>query len=140
MNDLRLFSFLESSVPKGGLIGVVFPKSVLGKILPVIAERKKCSVVYLGDAQGFSPFSKFSVSGKSLYDADVIFAEPSFFTHQGGFFLPSEAEKISSLPLVGVGAGNFISNNPSDLDFVHLEKTITDLGVFTPDTFAEELE
>ena len=112
---------LEKILPKGGTVGVLYPKTILKKLLPGAAKNKRCKIVYTGEA-------------------DIWLTEPDGLAEGGGWFRPEELSAVQNIEAVGIGSiYQWVKIPPETHDRAPLQKVITEIGVYTPENLEQEL-
>lgn len=120
---------LESVIPRGGVVEVVSPKSVLCSVLPQIAKLKGARV-FLKGASGESRAAFKDVLVDDPGFSDLTLAEPDAFVPGGALVNPSESSFLAKKSVVGVGSVlQQTSRNPSSHDFIELKKRVTENGI-----------
>lgn len=124
--------YLQQVIPKGGVVEA-FPGPLLSAILPSVALQKNCKVKCLALAH---ELARLNLLANSAPDLTIV--EPVFFVEGGALVQPGFVSSFQNL--VGVGSvSQWTDENPASLDFVPLSKTVTEIGVFSPDEFLNEL-
>jgi hypothetical protein len=136
--EYALSYHLDKTIPRGSVIYALFPKKILGKLLPKIVKEKKCTLITLYGNQ--APLKQLSADshGKELPEPDIILSEPDGFTFGGALFKPEETELVSELPLLCIGSGKqWTPITPSTHDLVPVKKIISEHGIHTPEQMEE---
>lgn len=120
---------LEGVIPKGGVVEVVNPKSVLCSLLPRIARERGARVVLRGASfEARAAFKDVSVADPGF--SDLTLAEPDAFVPGGALVSPSESQFFEKKSVVGVGSVlQQTSRNPASHDFIELKKRVTENGI-----------
>ena len=115
---------LEKMLPKGGVVWVLFPKTILRQLLPAIAAKKKCKVISIhGTKEAAMGLLKARVLGNGVPIPDLLLTEPDGFTPGGAFFQPNEAKMLEGLELVGIGSAfQRTSRLPATHDICRFQK------------------
>lgn len=123
----NLHYYLSRIVPRGGTVCALYPKRILTSLLADIAKEKNCRIITHA-APGAPP------------QADLYLAEPDAFTPGGALASPKEAPALAQCVPIGVGSAlQWTRTTPATHDFVALEKTVTELGVYTPEDLEQHL-
>ena len=123
---------LAFALPKGALLGVVAPSEGFCRVLDKVCSMKKANVMILRGSPEANAILAQHLVNSIIGDVDLFVCEPSFFTPEGGLFVPSVAELLVDKKVIGVGGLNFFRGHKGDFDFVPLEKAVTEKGVFSP--------
>lgn len=131
---------LEKILPKGGVVWALFPKTILGQLLPWVAARKQCKIISVhGIKEATMALLKARALDSDTPTPDLFLTEPDGFTPGGAFFQPNEAKMLEGLELVGIGSAfQQITAFPATHDYVPLSKIITELGIHSPEDFEKE--
>ncbi len=117
--------YLEQVIPKGGVVCVIHPKSILQNILPKLAQRKRCEII----------------TYKQGVEADLYLTEPEGFSRNGAIVLPEEAKLIKQFETTAVGSIAQWTDKPnSKHDCVRTARTVTEIGVYKHEHFVYELK
>ncbi len=130
--EYALSYYLEKVIPRGGVVYVLFPKTILAKLLPPIAEKKNCKVITLYGSHEATLYSRKAA------EPDIILAEPDGFTYGGALFKPEETKLVKGLPLVCIGSSKqWSSIRPATHDLVPVQKIVSENGIHTPEQIEE---
>ncbi len=125
--------YLQEVIPKGCVIEA-FPGPILSAILPSVAMQKNCKVKCSALAHELARLNLLANSNPEL-----TIVEPAFFVEGGALVAPGSVSSLQNL--VGVGSvSQWTAENPADLDFVPLAKVVTEIGVFSPEEFVNEIK
>ncbi len=132
---------LEQALPKGGVVCALYPKSILEHILPEAAKKKGCKVIALHGTKGATlALLKAQVleNNTDISKADIYITEPAGFTPGGALTNPDETKLVENSNVLAVGSAlQWTNNTPSTHDFAPISKTITELGIYSPEHFKE---
>jgi hypothetical protein len=118
---------LEKAIPRGSVIYALFPKKILGKLLPPIAKAKNCTIIT-------------HLTGKAgkIERPDIILTEPDGFSAGGALFTPEETKIVSGLPIVCVGSTKQWTHIlPATHDLVPVYRIISERGIHTSEQMEE---
>lgn len=137
--EYALSYYIEKVIPRGGVVYVLFPKTILAKLLPPIAEKKNCKVIPLyGSHEAALKLIKTGTYSRKAAEPDIILAEPDGFTYGGALFKPEETKLVKGLPLVCVGSSKqWSSIRPATHDLVPVQKIVSENGIHTPEQIEE---
>ena len=121
--------YLESVLPKGGVVEVVAPGAVLQEVLPGAAAAQQCKVLPVHASAEFRhALAECGVLAREGM-SDVTLIEPDFFVSGGALVRP---ENNARKNVVGAGSvTRWTRANPKTHDFVPLAKVVTELGVMS---------
>ena len=130
---------LEKAIPRGSVIYALFPKTILGQLLPPIAKKKNCTVIsFYGTHEATLNLLKTGKYDKSLPEPDIILTEPDGFALGGALFKPEETKIVNGLPLVCIGSSHqWMPILPATHDLVQVQKIISEHGIHTPEQIEE---
>jgi len=141
MNSLYAISYyLEKALPTGGVVKAYFPKEILGSILPVVAKEKNCKIISIGGSKhATAELLKAGVLVNGDFEADVVLVEPDGMTAEGALLKPEEAKQMKQEAVAVGSISKWASKSPASHDTVQVTKTITELGIFSPEQLEQEL-
>ena len=130
---------LSHLLPEGSTVCVLYPKSILTKILPSIAKEKKLRVILVGsNAQLIGALIHANLLAPNG-EPDVFIGEPAGFSTHGVFVLPEESEVWRNNQVIAVGTAlQFSAHRPAKFDMVSAFKVISELGVLPYELFSEK--
>ncbi len=137
--EYALSYYLERAIPRGSVIYALFPKTILGRLLPQIAKMKNCTVIsFYGTHEATLSLLKAGKYDKSLPEPDIILTEPDGFAFGGALFKPEETKIVNGLPLICIGSSHqWTPIIPATHDLVHVQKIISEHGIHTPEQIEE---
>src|SRR3989344_3580600 len=120
---------LQKLIPKGGIVEVVNPKSVLCSLLPGILRSRKARVILKqSSSEARTAFADVLVENTGF--SDIVLAEPDAFVPGGALVNPSESSLLENRHVVGVGSILQITGkNPASHDFIEFQKRVTENGI-----------
>lgn len=141
-NALYALSYhLEKTLPKGGIICAIYPKTILQEILPQIAEQKKCKIMVIGGTpEIIKTLKEKGMLIEANQKADIYLTEPDGFNEEGAYVKPHETELLINYDTIAIGSiYQWTDVAPATHDSIPVEKTITEAGIFTPEKLKESL-
>jgi len=108
--------YLDKTILKNTKISTNIKTNQLKKIIQKIIENKNCKITN---------------------QADINLIELEHITPGGGLITP---QKLPEANFIGIcSITNWTKKNPSDLDFIKLDKIITEIGIYTPENLELEI-
>ncbi|MBI4146456.1 hypothetical protein HY489_03915 [Candidatus Woesearchaeota archaeon] len=130
--------YLYDVIPRGSVVGVLFPKSILVDVLPRVAKEKNAKVFCLGSVEAQKKFAREGVLVDRSDGVDVFLTEPAGVCSDGMWVLPSEARLLSQNEVIAVVPLSAVrSDVPAEFDLVPARKVLTEKGLCAPDCLDE---
>ncbi len=126
----RMKYYLSQIVPKGGIVCAVYPKGLLLRLLPEVAEEKNALIRVIGVTPEARELAASSRVVNEPIEPDVYVGEPVAFSKQGVAVLPSETEEWVRHDVVAVSVSERqIETIPAQCDAVMVRKLVSDKGI-----------
>lgn len=128
--------YLDRAIPKGSHVRAINPGPILTQLLPNIAKQKNCTIsIQNANTQILKQAIRLGIYSEQNPDLTII--ELDHITPQGGLIKPT---KLPNTPLIGVASVlSWKTKAPETHDFIKTQKTITELGINTPEHLEQEL-
>lgn len=139
-NSYALEYHLSNAIPKGSVIGALFPKKLLSKLLPIVAKEKNARVIVIGNKEIIPSLIKAGVLFEGKAVPDIFIGEPAGFSKEGVFVSPEETQDWLNNDVLAVcSALQWSSISPAKLDSIPAQKVVSELGVFPHELFVSEV-
>lgn len=128
--------YLEKTIPKGGTICLLYPKTILRSILPEIAERKKCRVICVGaETKLTQELMEKGILEQKNTEPDIYLTEPDGICQDGAIVRPQETETLKQYKTYAITSTlQWTEKTPPTHDCVEVYKTITEKGIMRIDS------
>ncbi|GEM_PF-2383291 len=131
---------LEKTIPKGGVICAIYPKTILQTILPELAKKKNCKVKLIGGTPEIIKILKEKEILTETEKADIYLTEPDGFNEEGAYVRPHETDILMNHETIAIGSiYQWADVAPSTHDSVPISKIITETGICSPEQLKESL-
>ncbi|MBW3018974.1 hypothetical protein KY329_02195 [Candidatus Woesearchaeota archaeon] len=122
--------YISKKVASANKVGVIYPKSLLKAVLPLLKDEHGDKFVIMGSSlEGFKTVM-------SVADCDVVLGEPVGFSNHGLFVNHAEARLWGPSTLACVAIAQHSNYVPSDCDLVYTEKIICEKGLVNSEHLA----
>ncbi|RJQ18673.1 hypothetical protein C4580_06265 [Candidatus Woesearchaeota archaeon] len=132
---------LAKVLPRGGVVGVVYPKGIAEEILAGVAKERNCRIRCFGASQKLC----LQLQREGVLEVredvpiDVFLTEPDGFGPNGAWVRPNESELLVSLPVVGFGSVlQWSQQTPKSHDLVPLKGVVSEKGVYNSTALLDE--